>query len=154
MEASFVSQIIAARHLAAHVARESLDPTLSARMAVRMHRSAEALLRVASQTERLLKKRQAERVAPGQAPAEVEFDLAALDAIWCGTAGQKPVPEVDPVGLRSGDHAVVGGPSPAAPPEARQQAAAPDPIGQVKYTLSGQRIDLVRLATIPAAGTA
>jgi hypothetical protein len=149
-----VLQIIAARHAAADSARRSLDPTASARQAAGMRRGAEDLLRVARQMERLLKKEQAGRVAPGQAPAEVEFDLAALDALWCGTDPRAPVPGVDPVGLRSGGHAGVGRPSPAAPREARQQAAAPDPIGRVKYTLCGQRIDLVRLATIPAAGSA
>jgi hypothetical protein len=154
MEAGFVSQIIAARHAAADPAGLSLDPTATARQAAQMRRSAEALLRAARQTERLLKQGQAGRVALGQAPVEVEFDLEALDAVWCGTDPRAPVPGVDPVGLRSGGHAGVGGPSPAAPREARQPAAAPDPIGRVKYTMCGQRIDLVRLATIPAAGTA
>jgi len=145
MEASFVSQIIASRHAAADAARMSLDPTLSARQAAGMRRNAEELLRVARQMERLLKKEQAGRVAPGQAPAEVEFDLAALDAIWCGAAPPAPVPGVDPAGLQSaGHHPGVGGPSPA----------TPDPIQRVKYTMCGQRIDLVRLATIPAAGSA
>jgi hypothetical protein len=154
LEASFVSQIIAARHAAADLAHLSLDPTATARQAAGMRRTAEALLRTAQQTERLLKQGQAGRVASDQAPAEVEFDLAALDAVWYGADPPAPVPGVDPVGLRSGGHAGVGGPSPAAPPEARQQAAAPDPAERVKYTMSGQRIDLVQLATIPAAGTA
>jgi hypothetical protein len=132
----------------------ALDPTLSERQAAGMHRNVEQLLRVAKQAERLLKQGQARRVAPGQAPAEVEFDLVALDAIWREIAGQTPVQEVAPVGQRSGGHAEVGEPSPAAPREARQQAAAPAPIERVRYTLCGQRIDLVRLATIPAAGTA
>ncbi len=74
----------------------------SERQAAGMRRNAEELLRVARQMERLLKKEQAGRVAPGQAPAEVEFDLAALDAVWCGTAARAPVPGVDPAGLRSG----------------------------------------------------
>jgi hypothetical protein len=154
VDAMSVLQIIAARHAAADSARLSLDPTLPARQAAQMRRSAKALLRTAMQTERLLKQQQAGRVAPGQPPAELEFDLAALDAVWCGTDLRAPVPGVDPVGLRSDGHAGVGGPSPAGPREARQQAAAPDPIGRVKYTMSGQRIDLVQLATIPAAGTA
>ncbi len=147
-----VSQIIATRHAAA--ARESLDPTLSARLVAGMRRSAEALLRAARQAERLLKKGQAGRVAGGQAPAEGEFDLEALDAVWRGTDLQVPVPGVDPVGLQSGGHAGVGAASPAAPHDPRQPAAAPAPVERVKYTLCGQRIDLVRLATMPAAGTA
>jgi hypothetical protein len=154
LDAMLVMQIIASRHAAADAAHMSLDPTASARQAAGMRRNAEELLRVARQMERLLKTERVRRVAPGQAPAEVAFDLAALDAIWCGTASQTPVPGVDPVGLRSDGHAGVAGPSPAAPSEARQPAAAPDPIGQVKYTLCGERIDLVRLATIPVAGTA
>ena len=89
-----------------------------------------------------------------QVPAEVEFDLAALDAIWCGADPRAPAPGVDPVGLPSAAHAGAGQPSRAAPCEARQPTAAPDPIGQVKYTLCGQPIDRVRLATIPAAGSA
>ncbi len=154
MDARLVMQIIASRHAAADAARMSLDPSLSARQAAATLRNAEDLLRIARQMERLLKKAQVGRVAPGQAPAEVEFDLVALDAIWCGTIAQMPVPAVDPVGLQSGDHAEVGGPSPAAPREAQQPAAAPDPIERVKYTLCGERIDLVRLATIPTAGSA
>jgi hypothetical protein len=153
-EAMSVSLIIAARHAAADSARRSLDPTLTARQTAQLHRCAEGLLRAARQTERSLKKRQAGRVAPGQASAEVAFDLAALDAAWCGMAGQTPVPGGDPVGPRSGGHAGAGGPSPAAPREVRQQAAAPAPAERVKYTMCGQRVDLVRLATMPAAGTA
>jgi hypothetical protein len=144
LDAMLVLQIIASRHAAANSARRSLDPTMSALHAAGMRRSAEELLRVARQMERLLKKERAGRVVPGQAPAELEFDLEALDAIWCGTAFQTPVPTVDPVGLRSGGHAAVGGPSPA----------APDPAERVKYTMCGQRIDLARLATMPAAGSA
>jgi hypothetical protein len=154
VQASLVSQIITCRHLAASMARRSLDPTTSARQAAELLRTAEALLRTARQMERLLTKKQAARDAPGQAPAQVDFDLAALDAVWYGTAGQTPVPGVDPAGLQSDDHAGIGGPSPAAPLQAQQQAAAPDPAEQAKYTMCGQRIDLVRLATIPAAGTA
>jgi hypothetical protein len=154
IEAMFVVQIIAARHAAAYVARQAPDPTASARQIVQRHRSAEALLQVARQSERLLKKEQAARVAPGHAPAEVEFDLEALDAIWCGTNPRAPAPGVDPAGLQSGGHAEVGGPSPAAPREARPPAATPAPAERVKYTMCGQRVDLLRLATIPAAGTA
>jgi hypothetical protein len=144
LEASLVSHIIAARHAAADTARLLLDPTASARQVAGMRRNAEAQLRVARQTERLLKQGRAGRAALGHAPAEVEFDLAALDAVWCGTAPLAPVPCVDPVGLRSAGHAGVGAPS----------RAAPAPAERVKYTMCGQRIDLVRLATIPAAGTA
>jgi hypothetical protein len=154
LEACLVTHILAARHAAADSARRTLDPTASARQVAAMHRNAEMLLRAAGQTERLLKKGQAGRVASGQAPAEVEFDLEALDAVWCRIAGQTPVPGVDPVGLRSGGHAGVGGPLAAAPREARQPAAAPDPIGRVKYTMCGERIDLVQLGTIAAAGSA
>jgi len=143
-EAGWVQQIISVRHLAAHFARRSFDPTLSARQVADLRRTAEGLLRTATQTERLLKQRQAGRTAPGHAPLEVEIDLAALDAVWCGIAGQTPAPGVDPVGLQSDGHAGVDGPSPA----------APAPAERVKYTLCGQRIDLVRLATIPAAGSA
>ena len=144
MDAMLVLQIIASRHAAADAARMSLDPTLSERQAAAARRNAEGLLRVARQMERLLKQEQARRVAPGQAPAEVEFDLAALDAIWCGTDPRAPVPGVEPAGLQSGGHAEVAGPSPA----------APAPAERVKYTMCGQRTDLVRLATIPTAGSA
>jgi len=154
LDAMLVMQIIASRHAATHSARRSLDPTLPARLVVGMRRSAENLLRVARQMERQLKKQQAGRYASDQAPAEVKFDLAALDAVWCGTAPRAPGPGVDPVGLRSEGHAGVAGPAPAAPSEERQQAAAPDPAERVKYTLCGQRTDLVRLATMPAAGSA
>jgi hypothetical protein len=144
LDAMLVMQIIASRHAAAHSARRSFDPRLSARQADAMRRSAEELLRVARQMERLLKKKQTGRVASGPAAAEVEFDLAALDAVWCGTHPQAPVPGVDPAGLQSGGHAGAGGPSPAEPAAAEQ----------VKYTMCGQRTDLVRLATIPTAGSA
>ena len=137
-------QIIAVRHLAAHFARRSSDPTLSARQVAELRRCAEQLLRTVTQTERLLKKRQAGRNTSDQAPLELEFDLAAVDAAWCGIAGQTPVLGVDPVEPRSEDHAAVDGSSPA----------APDPAERLKYTFCGQRIDLVRLATIPAAGSA
>jgi hypothetical protein len=144
LDAMLVMQIIASRHAAAHSARRSLDPTLPARLVAGMRRSAEDLLRGARQMERQLKKEQAGRNASGQAPVEVKFDLEALDAIWCGTVPLAPVPGVEPAGLQSGGHAGVGQPSPA----------APDPAERVKYTLCGQRTDLVRLATIPAAGSA
>ena len=144
LDAMLVMQIIASRHAAAHSVRRSFDPALPARLVARMRRSAENLLRGARQMERQLKKEQARRNAPGQAPAQVEFDLEALDAVWCGTAPRAPVPSVDPAGLQSGDHAGVNGLSPA----------APDPAERVRYTLCGQRIDLVRLATMPAAGSA
>ena len=154
VEAMLVVQIIAARHAATESARRSLDPALSARQTAQLHRCAEGLLRAARQTERTLKKGKAGRAAPGQAPAEASFDLESLDAAWRRMAGQTPAPEVDPVGLRSGGHAEVGGPASVAPREARQQAAAPAPAERVKYTMCGQRVDLVRLKTIPAAGTA
>jgi hypothetical protein len=144
LDAMLVLQIIAARHAAAHSARRSLDPTLSERLVTGMRRSAEELLRVARQMERLLKKGPAGQNASGQAPVEVEFDLESLDAVWCGTDTRAPVSDVDPVGLQSGGHAEVAGPSPS----------APAPAERVKYTFCGQRIDLVRLATIPAAGSA
>jgi len=154
MEATLVSHIIAARHAAANLARLSLNPALSARQMDQSRRAVEGVLRAARQTERTLKKRQAGRGAPGQAPVEVAFDLEAVDAAWRGAAGQAPVPGVEPVGLRSGGHAEVGGPAPAAPRAAWQPAAAPGPAARVKYTMCGQRIDQVRLATMPAAGTA
>jgi len=144
VDARWVMQIIAVRHLAAHFARRSSDPTLSARQVAELRRCAEQLLRTVTQTERLLKKRQAERNTSGHAPLEGEFDLQALDAVWCGIAGQTPVGGVDPVGLQSDDHTGVDEPSPV----------APDPAERVKFTFCGQRIDLVRLATIPAAGSA
>jgi hypothetical protein len=154
LAAMLVLQIIAARHAAADAARESLDPTLSARLVARMRRNAELLLRAARGAERQLKKEQAGRGASGHAPDEAAFDLEALDAAWCGMAGWAPVPGGDPAGPPSGGAAGDGGPSPAAPRAAWQQAAAPAPIGPVKYTLCGQRVDQVRLATMPAAGTA
>ena len=144
LDAMSVMQIIASRHAAMHSARRSFDPTLPARLVAGLRRSAENLLRGARQMERQLKKEQAGRNASGQAPAEVKFDLEALDAIWCGTAPRAPVPTVVQTGLKSGGHAVVGQPPPA----------APAPAERVKFTLCGQRTDLVRLATIPAAGSA
>jgi hypothetical protein len=143
-EAGLGQTIISFRHLAAHLARRSFDPTASAQQVAELRRTAERLLRTATQTERLLKQRQAGRNTPGHPPLELEVDLAALDAVWCGIAGQPPVPGVDPMGLRSDPHAGVEAPS----------LAAPDPTERVKYTLCGQRIDLVRLATMPAAGSA
>jgi hypothetical protein len=154
LDAMLVMQIIASRHAAAHSARRSLDPALPARLVAGLRRSAEDLLRVARQMERQLKKEQAGRNASSPAPTEVKFDLEALDAAWCGTAPPAPVPSVDPAGPQSGGHAEVCQPSPAAPLEAQQSAAAPDPAEQIKYTLCGQRTDLVRLATIPMAGSA
>ena len=106
-----------------------------------MRRSAQELLRVASQTERMLKKRQPARIASGQATPKVEFDLEALDAAWCGIAGQTLV-------------AGVAEPSSAAPRRRSSKPAAPAPVERVKYTMCGQQTDLVRLATIPAAGSA
>jgi hypothetical protein len=144
LDAMMVMQIIASRHAAAHSARRSFDPTLPARLVTGMRRSAEDLLRGARQMERQLQKEQARRNVSGHAPAEVKFDLEALDAVWCGTAPRAPVPTVDPAGLQSGGHAVVAQPSPA----------APDSAERVKYTLCGLRTDLVRLATMPAAGSA
>ncbi len=154
LEAMLAVHIIVARHAAADSARMSLDPTLTARQVARMHRNAEMLLRAVRGTERSLKKQQTGRGALGQAPDEAAFDLAALDAVWRGMAGWAPVPGVDPVGLRSGGDAGGDGPSRAAPRAARQQAAAPAPVARDKYTSCGQRVDLVWLATIPAAGTA
>src|SRR5271165_2693469 len=119
-EASSVVLIIATRHAAADSVRRSLDPTLSVRLAERLHRCAESLLRAAGASERQLRKRQAGRAGLGQGAAEIAFDVEALDAVWCGITGLAPVPEGDPAGAPTGGPVGDGGPVAAAPRAAWQ----------------------------------
>jgi hypothetical protein len=153
LEAMMASQIVVSRHHAADTARQCLDGALSTRLALQMRRTSDALLRAAIQTERTLTKWRQGRGAGSPVPAAVQFDLEALDAIWCRTA-----PRVDPPGSSPAQIAATAGsacvPSPAPLPDTRQAASVPAPVQTPKFTLCGQRIDLVRLETMPPAGTA
>ena len=100
LDAMLVLQIAASRHAAADCAHRALDPTLSVQDVARLFRCIEMLERSTRRTERMLKKQWAGRVpvrqapegqvpgdqasggqAPeGRAPAQVEFDVEALDA--------------------------------------------------------------------------
>ena len=71
------------------------------------------------------------------------FNLQARDLVGLRT---QPV-EGEPAGR-------AGASSPAPRPDAPQPVAAPDLAEQTKFTLCGQRIDLLRLETVPPAGTA
>jgi hypothetical protein len=146
LEAMLASQIVICRHSAADSTRRSVDGTLTQPLAAQMRRSGEALLRVAGQAERLLKKQQARRVPRGQVPAEVTFDLEALDAVWCGTT-HRPTEATH-------ETSASGQVLPVADSGRTCAVQQPDPIERPKFTLCGQRIDLVRLGTLPAAGTA
>jgi hypothetical protein len=94
----------------------------------------------------------------GRAPAQVEFDVEALDAAWRDMHYRVADRVIDPVveagRLRSASGAGVDVASTARPPVTPQSTPVPAPAKRVKFTLCGQRIDLVKLATIPAAGAA
>jgi hypothetical protein len=140
IEAMLAAQIVAGRHAAEDAARRSADGTLDP---ARMRRRAEAMLRMADRAERTLRRAQARRVPGRQVPAEEQFDLAALDADWFGSERRKldRGPSAEALELDT-DGAV------AAP-----LAVAPGAL-RTRYTLSGQRADLVDLATVPVAGSA
>jgi hypothetical protein len=138
IDAMLAVQMVCARHAAVDTIQRSTDPSLPARMAVRMRRSAEALLRTATQSERMLRRRQAERNGGGSMVVDVGFDLVALDAVWC---------EVDP--MERGPDAIE-----AAVPPSPVALCGPPTAPRARYTVCGERIDLVKLETIPAAGTA
>ncbi len=174
LEAALVSQIIAFRHAAADSARRSLDPTLSVHDMARLFRCMAMLERSVRKIERSLKRQQAGRVpvrqalgdqvpgaqapggqAPGgQASAPVEFDVEALDAAWRGMYSRVADPVLKSGELRSPSGAGVDAAPTAPPPVTLQPAPVAVPAEQAKFTLCGQRIDLVKLATIPAAGAA
>ena len=170
VQAMMASQIVVSRYHAADAARQSLDGTLPTRLALQIRRNADALQRAARQTERTLTQWRQGRGAGGQAPgsqvpAAVQFDLEALDAIWCRTAPRVDPPRVDrpwidpsasgpaPIAATAGSACA---PSPAPLPDTRQpvSAPAPVPVRKAKFTLSGQRIDQVQLETMLPAGTA
>jgi hypothetical protein len=131
-EAMLAAHLIALRHAAADTARQAQDAT-SMDMAFRLRRCMADLLRTDRQLERELRRLQAKRTPDCKVPTEVEIDLAELDAIWCGF---KPLNhEADGLGQAA-------------------SASQADPAVRTKSTLCGQRIDLLRLDTIPAAGTA
>jgi hypothetical protein len=115
------------------------DPTLPAGLVTQMRRTAEALLRTAAQTERMLRRGRAGRKVASPVAVDVGFDLAALDAVWRG---------VDPIEPESDAVAVEAPPSPVA------LHAPTSPAPRAKYTVCGERIDLVKLETIVPAGTA
>jgi hypothetical protein len=84
VQAMFAGHVILHLHSAADLVRRSLAHEVPAQLANRMRRTADEQVRVARQIERTLK-RGATRTAPeGRAPAADGFDLAALDAVWCG----------------------------------------------------------------------
>jgi hypothetical protein len=99
-----------------------------------------------------------DQASGGQAPAQVEFDVEALDAAWRDMHYRVADRVIDPVveagRLRSASGAGVDVASTARPPVTPQSTPVPAPAKRVKFTLCGQRIDLVKLATIPAAGAA
>ncbi len=155
-EAMAATQIVVIRHHAAHTARLSLDQALSSRLMLQVQRTVETLLRAAGQTERMLRARQQRRAVTGQvpatqAPAAVQFDLEALDAVWCRTA-----PRLDPPASTGVETEAAAGaaPAPVPPCDTQQVASAPAAATSAKFTLCGQRIDLVRLGSMLPAGTA
>jgi hypothetical protein len=157
IEAMTAAHIVIARHVAADISHRSLDGTLATPVAARMRRTADSLLRTARQMERMLVKQRARQPQGSQAPADVQFDLAELDAIWSGIAARRPAPAVAPVGPQSDDAAATcwaRAPASAPQPDKRQSAAAPAGVERTKFTLCGQRVDLVKLATMPVAGSA
>jgi hypothetical protein len=169
LEAMLVEQIIAYRHAAADCARRSLDPTLPVQDVARLFRCMEMMERSTRQMERVLKKQQAGRVpvrqspegqvpgdqaSGGQAPAQVEFDVEALDAAWRDMHYPVVEPVVESDALQSASGAPIDVASTAPPPVTLRPTLVPAPAERTKFTLCGQRIDLVKLATIPAAGAA
>jgi hypothetical protein len=144
LEAMAACHIVAARHSAADSARLSLDRASDTTQAARWRRNAEKLLWAADRAERTLRRAQAGRLPGNQVPPEIQFDLAELDAYWCDAHPMKP------------EAVIAGAPaSPPVSPRATQQSAArPAPAVWPKFTLCGKRVDLVQLATMPAAGTA
>jgi hypothetical protein len=144
MEAALATQIIACRYAAADSLRRSLDGSLEPKLAAGMRRVAESLLRAARRTERMVRERPAGRMAATRVPAESVFDLAALDAVWCGHPAGRPVLEDqrENVALPATVRYL---PAPASPP---------DTVAPAKWTLCGQQVDCVRLETITPAGTA
>jgi hypothetical protein len=139
MDAMMATQIVVCRHLAARTASQSVDPMMSMKVAAEMRRSVQALLRIAGQMERLLPRRRTAEMPGNQVLVEIQVDLTALDAVWCGTAAV----EREPAGLGA-----VAAPSPAPLGEATS------PAGRARHTLCGQPIDHIRLETIPPAGSA
>lgn len=83
-------------------------------------------------------------MAAGSVPAQTIFDLAELDAVWCGHPAEQPVAE-DQLEYLALAAPVLDTPAPASPPET---------VARAKWTLCGQQIDGVLLETITPAGTA
>jgi hypothetical protein len=144
IEAALAIQIIASRHAAADSLRRSDDGSLEPKLVAPMRRVAESLLRTARQMERMLGKRPGGRMAAGRVPAAAIFDLAALDAVWCGHPAEQPVVEDQRKNMAS-TATVRYTPASASPP---------DTVARAKWTLCGQQVDRVQLETITPAGRA
>lgn len=163
VQAMLAAQIVASRHAAAESARQSLDPRLGAKQAARMGRMAETLLRTAERTECALRRAQGEPRTQGRrqvAPAAA-VDAAALAEIWRErgqqgrnrTASPTPTPAAG-IGTGDGENKPGAVALSAEVRGMRPAATRPDPVTPMKFTLCGQRIDQVKLETIPVAGTA
>jgi hypothetical protein len=139
IDAMLACQMVCARHAAADTMQRCTDPTLPAGLVSQMRRTADALLRTAAQTERMLRRGQAGRKVDSPVAVDVGLDLAALDAVWRGVDPMEPEPDAV---------AAMAPPSPAA------LHAPTSPAPRARYTVCGERIDLVKLETIAPAGTA
>jgi hypothetical protein len=147
VDVMLATQLIICRHAAADSMRGSVDAALPLGLTAKMRRCAGSLLRVAGQVERELRLRQKGRIVQRPVVVDVGLDLATLDAAWC-----RAEPRQRQMGMAAAVQAEAGGvvglPPPVAP-RAPTSAAARE-----RYTMDGQRIDLVELETVPAAGTA
>jgi len=145
-----VMQIIALRHAAAEPERRSRDGTNTEQMAARLARSTKSLLRTVGQAERLLKQQQAGRTGSPQTPRRHPSPAANIRP----PALQAAQPEINPMNRETPQPGQPSTPPPAPPRDALRETSRPAQAAPPKFTLCGLRTDLVKLATIPPAGTA
>ena len=184
IEAMMAKHIVVMRHVAADMARRCLDGVATGSVAAQLRRNVKVLLRAAGKTELTLRQRQQAPVRRVPTTDHIDTEtMDAVWCRTAATRTDRPTGSIPgtslqeqrlPAAAAGAAHPVQGeaaagsaavgvvaavlasAPTPAQLPDKRRSAPAPAPapVAPAKFTLCGQRIDLVRLETMPAAGTA